>query len=112
VTIRLTNPANAADPLLDTGPDKQKILFDAMVRACHGHSTDVVIGAALNILVNAVRQSAASKDAAERDYNEITGKGKTLLFQHYDSVNGRRRSIFPHTQIIEMPFLVDKDRKH
>jgi hypothetical protein len=112
VTISLTNPVNGADPLLGTGPEKQKILFDSMVRACHGHATDVVIGAALNLLINAIRQSAPSKDSAERDYNEIFGKGKGLLFQHYDSVTGKRRSVFPHTQVIEMPHLIADDRKH
>lgn len=106
------NGFNPQDPLHKTGPQNQKQLFDELVNTCHGRPSDQVLGAALNLLVNAVRQGAPSRDIAERTFNELSGKGKSLLFEHYDSVTGKRRSVFPFTQVIEMPVLIDKDRKH
>jgi hypothetical protein len=105
--------SNSLDPINKTGPERQKAMFDAFVQIASGSPSDIVLGAALNLLVNALRQSAHTKDKAERDFNELVlNKGKSLLFEHYDSVTGKRRSVFPFTQVVEMPFLLDKDRKH
>ncbi len=39
-------------------------------------------------------------------------RAKGLLFQHYDGVTGRRRSVFPFTQVLEVPHLKDKDVRY
>jgi hypothetical protein len=102
--------SNPNDPMLKSGPAKQKALFDAMVNTCHGQSSDVVAGAAVNLLINAIRQAEPNRAMAERAIDEMFGRAKSLLFEHYDSVTGKRRSVFPFTQVIEMPHLIDKDR--
>jgi hypothetical protein len=104
--------SNPNDPMLKAGPAKDKALLDALVGVCHGQSSNAVTSAAANLLVNAIRQCQPNRAMAERSIDELFGRTKSLLFEHYDSVTGKRRSIFPFTQTIEMSHLVDKDLRH
>jgi hypothetical protein len=81
---------------------------------CKGHQYDEVISAALNLAINAIRQKHDTRMGADAEYREKAGKTGQLLLDHYDSVTGKRKSIFPFTQHISMPFHVDPDllRKH
>lgn len=110
MTVPILN--NPQDPFHKSGPEQQKELFENFCKAANGRSTEVALGAAVNVIVNAIRQTCPTRALAEQRYDEIFGQNKSLLFQHYDSVTGRRRSIFPFTQVIEMPLHKEKDRKH
>ena len=103
---------NPNDPLLKSGPEQQRALFEAMAQCAHGFSTEQVLGASINMLVNAVRQSASTRSAAQAALNEVHGKTMNLLMQHYDSVTGKRLSVFPFTQTIELPRYDDNAKKN
>lgn len=100
---------NPLDPLRKANP-KQLELFRQLARLCVGFSIDEVIGASINVLINSVRQTYVSRAEAEAAWDMHFGKSKQLLLEHYDSVTGRRRSVFPHHQVVHMPRLVDKDK--
>jgi hypothetical protein len=97
------------DPLKNL-PGQEKHLFDMFTAMAVGVDLDAVMGAAINILINAIRQNYPLRDGAEQKFNELFGRGKQLLLaNHYDSVTGRRRSVIPHDQIIRMPYVMDPD---
>lgn len=92
----------ADDPLRDL-PDQGKLLFDQFTRSSNGMNLDVVMGAAANVIVNAIRQSYGMRAEAERKFDELFGRTKQLLLHnHYDSVTGRRRSVLPFTQVVNL----------
>jgi len=104
---------NPQDTLLTHSSDAQRQLLQRLVAQCAGASTDVVLGAALNLFVNAIRQAYPNRLHAERRYSELTGQGKELLLNFYDSVTGKRRSTFAHTQFVNATHIDDRDKvKH
>jgi hypothetical protein len=103
---------NPKDPLLQTGPDQQRALFDAYVGVSRGFSTESVIGASMNLLVNALRQAHGNRRHADERMSEVAQRLRSILMEHYDPVTGRRRSVFPFTQVIEMPRYDDNLRKN
>jgi hypothetical protein len=97
------------DPLLKL-PEQEKELFEAFRQLANKKPLDAVYGAAINVIVNAIRQVEGTRAGAEARYDELFGKGKTLLLdKHYDSVTGRRRSVFPFTQVVKMPLHWEDD---
>lgn len=101
---------NPKDPILKSGPDQQRELFNRFCREANGFSTEEVIGAACNLIINAIRQVYSTRQRAEARFDEIFGRVKTLLVGHYDQL-GRKRGIFPYNQFIEPQHFVDKDEK-
>jgi len=97
-----------ADPIAKSGPDQQRILFAAMAQASRGHSMDEVIGAALNIVVNALRQTYPSREKALVAADQKAAQFKDILSKCYTSA-GRLNGVFPFNQHIEMPHFIDKD---
>lgn len=89
------------DPLRDTGPVSQEELFDRLAAVCHGFPAEAVHGAAVNLLINSLRQTYPTWDKCEIAFDEVFGQGKSILSNHYDSL-GRKRGIFPYTQNIAM----------
>jgi hypothetical protein len=100
---------NTKDPLIKTGPDQQLELFNRFSHAASGFSTSEVIGAAANLVINAMRQAHSKRAEAERAYDEHAAKVKGILMDHYDSL-GRKKGIFPYTQNIMMPFVKGGDK--
>ena len=95
----MSNP----DPLLGL-PEQERMLFEKFKQLSAGKNVDAVFGAAINILVNAIRQMEPTRKEAEARWDMLFGQGKTILLErHYDSVTGRRKTIFPFTQVINMP---------
>jgi hypothetical protein len=82
------------------GPPSEQQLFEAMAKVASGFSTEAVLGASINMLVNAIRQVYGKRSDAEYRMRELYGKHMELLMQHYDPVTGRRRSVIPFTQVI------------
>lgn len=99
---------NPNDPLNKAGTDQQRALFNAFCKVANGFSTEEVLGAAANVLVNALRQAHATQAAALSRLDELAAASKGLLASHYDAL-GRRRNIFPFHQTIELPHFTDRD---
>ena len=95
------NGKNPLDPINASGPEKERLLFEAHNKLAHGHDYVVAAGAAMNHLANIVRQSCETRQQAERMYDELVGRTKNLLMEkHYDPVSNKRRNIFPFTQVV------------
>lgn len=61
------------------------------------------MGAAANLLVNAIRQAYPTREKAAAAYDELVSKVKgQLIDQHYDAT-GRKKGLFPYNQVIEVP---------
>lgn len=102
---------NHKDPLRVATPNNAQELFDRFVReASAGFQRSDVVLAAANLLINALRQEHATQMAAERAFDEIFGKMKTVLVNHYDSL-GRKRGIFPYDQHLDIPLFVAKRKQ-
>jgi hypothetical protein len=97
------------DPLNDA-PGAARELAKRMSQVAAGFGYDDVVGAAANVLINALRQGCPKRADAERAIDELFGRSKQALLEHYDSVTGRRRSIFPHHQVITPQFFGNKNK--
>ena len=102
---------NAKDPLHKAGPEAGKELFRQFSKAADGFPPDAAVDAAMNLLINALRQQHRTRARAEKAFDEVSARTKgVLLDRHYDGL-GHRRNVFPFTQVIEMP-LIDLRQKH
>jgi hypothetical protein len=104
---------NPLDPLHKTGPEAHRELFRRLAAVANGFSTEAVVGAAVNMLINAIRQSHAKwtgSGGAEARFNEIFGRHKEVLKGHYDGAGNRKPSIFPFDQTIHMAHHHEKDQ--
>lgn len=104
----MTNPK---DPLLKVGSERQRELFNHISKLANGFATDEVLGAILNVYVNALRQIHPTRDKAFDRLDQLNAQAKTMLDSHYDLGGQRRRpGIFPFNQTITMPHLDDRDK--
>ena len=100
-----------SDPLRNL-QGQEEMLFRIFSQASVGKNADAVMGAAINVLINAIRQNYPTRDGAEHKISELFGRAaQMLLANHYDSVTGRRRTVIPHTQIVRMAYHIDEDEK-
>jgi hypothetical protein len=90
------------DPLQSQGAERE--LFEAVTRMMVGKPQQMVWQVSMNMLMNSIRQSVAKRTDAEAILNELFGRTKTVLLDHYDPVTGNRRGVIPHTQVVQMPF--------
>lgn len=90
------------DPLTETTEAGHQ-LFQRLNSTSKDFPYEAVVNAAGNLLLNVLRQRNESRDAALKDFDEMFGRLKSILALHYDAVNGKRRSVFPHQQTIHMP---------
>ena len=100
---------NPNDPLLRVGDTYQKALLERLGKEASGFSAEAVIGASINLLVNVLRQSYSNRQAAEVRYDELVGKTKAILLEHYDSVTGKRKSNFAYTQTVQAAHVKSDD---
>jgi hypothetical protein len=97
------------DPLR-SAQGQEKLLFDIFATAANGKNADAVMGAALNIILNAIRQNYPKRADAEAKINELFGRATQLLLaDSYDSVTGLRRTVTPITQVVRMPLHLEDD---
>jgi hypothetical protein len=102
---------NTKDPMIKASPDAERELFILFAKTANGFAREQVVGAAINLIVNALRQTHAGQKAALDEFDMLTAKTRALLAEHYDNM-GKRRNIFPFHQTIEMPmFDARPDRK-
>ncbi len=71
---------------------------------------DHVTACAFNLLIQGIRQTYGSREAALQRADDLCGQLKQAVSDHYDSTTGKRRNIFPHDQRVVMPMLLDKDK--
>jgi hypothetical protein len=105
---KIDNHLRIGKPKLDplgAVPDAGHALFKELSAQCSQFPLPAVINGCSALLLNAIRQRNTTRTEAEADFNEMYGRMKSLLLAHYDGVSGKRRSIFPHHQIIEPPFV-------
>jgi hypothetical protein len=89
---------------------QEKLLFDLFATAATGKNADAVMGAAVNIIMNAIRQNYPKRMDAESKMSELFGRATQLLLANsYDSVTGLRRTVVPATQVVRMPFHLEDD---
>lgn len=100
---------NPKDPLPKACPPSEYELFKRFAREADGFSTQDAVGAASNVLVNGLRQAHATRGQAEARFDELFGKLKTVLLDHYDSL-GNRRSVFPFHQFIRPNLFIDDEK--
>jgi predicted ATPase len=92
-----------SDPLDTQGAERE--LFEQIAKLVVGRPNHVVQSVGMNLIVNAIRQSVGKRCDAEAMFNELFGRGKSVLLDvHYDSVTGNRRSVIPFTQVVKAPF--------
>lgn len=100
---------NAKDPLKKSIPATQE-LFKQMGALSSGFPVDAVIEASANLLINCIRQTYAQGPMAQQRMDELTTRMRGILNDHYDPVTGKRRNIFPYTQVINVPFIKNADK--
>jgi hypothetical protein len=97
------------DPLKGL-PEQERMLFEAFRQAAAGKNVDAVIGASINMLINVIRQMEPTRVEAEARWDALFGRGKSLLIdRHYDANTGRRRTIFPFTQVVKAAYHEEDD---
>lgn len=98
-----------SDPLKNIS-GQEELLFQQFTHMSMGKNLDAVMGAAVNVLINAIRQTYPKRADAEAKIDQLFGRGKQMLLaNHYDSVTGLRRNVFPHTQVIRMAYHMDDE---
>lgn len=100
---------NPKDPLHKLSPTAGRELFRALGKACNGFDRNSVLDAAYNLLLSTIRQNNATWHSAEGQYDEMMGRVKTMLRDHYDA-NGRRRNVFPFDQVVLMDHFDARDK--
>lgn len=100
---------NPRDTLPRAGPEQQRELFKAFSKVATGFSMEEVAGAAINLLVNAVRQTHPTRRVALDSLERYLTQARVILTDNY-YVTGARRPNFAFDQMIEMP-LFDARKK-
>lgn len=95
--------SNPRDPLHDA-PEAARELLRRFGQMADGFPAAQAVYAAANLIINALRQSHASRDAAERAWDEIMGRAKARLMGCYDGA-GRKKGVYPYDQHLVVPHL-------
>ncbi len=99
---------NGKDPLMNAHAPAGQTLFKAISSTASGFPAEDVVNAAVNLMINAIRQQCATRADAGRVFDDMFGRSKQILMNHYDSV-GRLRGVFPYDQTIHTELLIDPD---
>ncbi len=86
--------------------EQQQLLFKRFTGVAHGFANAEVAGAALNILVNSIRQNAHSRVKAQQAMDQYVEQARNMLAEHYNG-HGRKKGIFPYHQVIAVPHWID-----
>lgn len=107
--LRSTTSLTKTDPLRQ-GPEAAKELLKRFGGDAEGFPADVVIDAAMNLLINAVRQTQGQRPQAHARVDQITARMHEIVDLHYDAVTQKRRSVFAFDQTVQMVFTDDRKR--
>jgi len=101
------------DPLIEAVENATdlKDLWDALNRAMEGKiPIDQVYTLAVNLIVHGIRMTTPSRAGAEFVVDDLFRRAKNLTLGHYDSVTGKRKVLFPYSQMIKAPFHVNESQ--
>lgn len=98
---------NPLDPLRNTKPEGKEI-FVEFCKVVVGRQRADVLDAMSNLLVNILREMDDTQKKANDHVDQFSAATKRLLDKHYTSTG--RRNIFPHTQVIDVPYLGKLDK--
>jgi hypothetical protein len=97
-----------SDPLNERPGDARE-LFKRFAQVANGFSHAAAIDAALNLVINAVRQSSATRANAESLFGEQTARARAILSDCYGA-DGKRRGVFAFDQHVAMDHFDARDR--
>lgn len=80
-----------------------------VVQTCVGFAHDQVLDAAMNLIINILRQKNARRENCEREFDELFGRTKGILMNQYDSL-GRKKGVYPFDQTIVVGHYNENDR--
>ncbi len=95
---------NPRDPLITRTPDAGLDLLRLLINTIEQNGPWQyyhINNAAANLLVRMMRVEHPTRAAAEKAFDEIAGRAKQLLLDHYDG-GGRKPGQFPFPQLITM----------
>jgi hypothetical protein len=98
------------DPLTMCAEPARELLY-RFGKIADGFNADDVVNAALNVVINQLRQIYPDKKDAGEAVDRLIAKTRQALDDHYFA-NGARRSIFPFHQVIEVPFLGSDPKRY
>lgn len=101
--------SNPKDPMSGVTPENERRLLREFGKLATGASNEVVLGAAMNLVCNVLRQSYPTFDQAMVRLDDRVGVMKNILRASYDQVTGKRKSVFPFDQVIRPGLLNMKD---
>lgn len=107
-SLRSTTLLTSTDPLR-RGPEAAKELLRRFGGDADGFGADDVIDAAMNVLINAVRQTQGQSPQAHQRVDQIAARMHEIVDLHYDRATQRRRSVFAFDQTVQM--ILTDDRK-
>jgi hypothetical protein len=96
------------DPLLQAVENAANLkeLWEALNKSMEGKiPIDQVYTLAVNLIVHGIRMTTPSRAGAEFVVDDLFRRAKTLALAHYDSVTGKRKVLFPYTQMVQAPFV-------
>jgi len=101
---------NPKDILFKTSPERVAHLTHEFGQVGHGFSTQDVINASAATLITCMRQTYKTRAEAEAQFNEIYGRMKQILVDHYDGTLNRKAGLFPFNQEIKPDIIVVKPK--
>ena len=98
---------NKNDPLttMENAETPRQTLFKKFGAAADGFQYRDIVYAAASLIINAIRQECKTSTAAEKAFDEFATKTKACLIDQHYHLNGKRRGVFPFTQIIQAPIM-------
>jgi uncharacterized protein (DUF1697 family) len=92
---------NPNDPLAKV-PQGAYVLFNRLSEKCEGFTAQETVAASANLLLNALRQANPKQANALKAFDELMGRTKQVLSDHYNQFSGERNNIFPFDQVVQM----------
>lgn len=86
------------------GTVAEQAFYEQVTQLVQGKPQQLVWSVGINLIVNSIRQCTAERRTAEAIFDELFGRAKSVLLDaHYDPVTGKRRTVFPYTQVLQPP---------
>lgn len=92
------------DPLIKT---ESYETFQRVATLLHGLPINKIIDLAVNLQVNALRQTYADRSEALLRLDELHAKAREALAAQYSASGKRLQGVYPFSQTIHMPLVED-----